>query len=594
MNKANTAQQHKTAELLPPDQRILQRKCACGNKSATNGECTECGKKKRNLQRKLSIGASNDPLELEADRVADQVMSMSPGTDITKTFPRIQRASVQSSGVDTTAPSSVERVLASSGTPMQPVLRQDMEQRFGHDFSNVRIHTGHAAEQSTRDVNAHAYTVGHNIVFGSGQFSPASNTGSHLLAHELSHTIQQGTSASLINQSAVNEPSTRNSNLQRTTNPVLQRTCADLDPRPAISCQIGTSTSGSSGTSILFGVNGAALSPAAKATIKSVITAWHTGGATGVLRIQGFASTEGKEEDNCPLSCNRANAVASELAAPSDGSQGITDPVNNLEIIAQGETNQFSSSLAPNRRVTINTSGGAPAPGPACGLTITGLNDVDHYCAAYVPSDAATCGVFPAPNVTLTAAGATAGTTPRWSIVRNTANASIVGASTGTTVDIKGDTASGAQGNVTVQVTDGTCTAMHFLTVREPSELSLASVATTNPNLVQLVITYTVRDQFGNPMGANICLDETVTVCADIPGGPPFNFGDAPTNANGQATDTLSDSRPGGIPANLCTKLNQSITAGGCGPLAQNTILFRPTGVVLTQNDSCSAGDPCP
>jgi len=66
-----------------------------------------------------------------------------------------------------------------------------MEQRFGHDFSRVRVHSGGAAEQSARDVNANAYTVNHNIVFGVGRFAPQTNDGRLLLAHELTHVVQQ-------------------------------------------------------------------------------------------------------------------------------------------------------------------------------------------------------------------------------------------------------------------------------------------------------------------------------------------------------------------------------------------------------------------
>ena len=172
---------------------LLQRKCACGGSasasSSLSGECAECGKKK--LQRKLSIGASNDPLEQEADRFADQVLAAPAHSEVSGTPPHIQRFTGQSFGQAETAPASVDRVLAASGRPLDPALQQDMGQRFGHDFSQVRVHTGAAAEQSARDVNAHAYTVGHNIVFGAGQFSPGSNEGQRLLAHELAHVLQQ-------------------------------------------------------------------------------------------------------------------------------------------------------------------------------------------------------------------------------------------------------------------------------------------------------------------------------------------------------------------------------------------------------------------
>jgi hypothetical protein len=71
------------------------------------------------------------------------------------------------------------------------MLRQDMEQGFGHDFSQVRVHADAIADQSARDVNAHAYTAGHDIVFRAGQFAPGRSTGRRLIAHELTHFVQQ-------------------------------------------------------------------------------------------------------------------------------------------------------------------------------------------------------------------------------------------------------------------------------------------------------------------------------------------------------------------------------------------------------------------
>jgi hypothetical protein len=67
-----------------------------------------------------------------------------------------------------------------------------MEARFGYDFSGVRAHSGTAAEQSARDMNANAYTVRQNIVFGAGQFAPHQSFGRTLIAHELAHVVQQG------------------------------------------------------------------------------------------------------------------------------------------------------------------------------------------------------------------------------------------------------------------------------------------------------------------------------------------------------------------------------------------------------------------
>ena len=205
MNRTSVDQQTKTANLLPPVRGILQRKCACGSKPVASGECTECAKKKKGLQRKLAIGASNDPLEQEADWVADQVMAMSTNSSIGRTPPRIQRFTGQSTGQADTVPASVDQVLARSGRPLQSALRQNMEQRFGHDFSQARLHTGSVAEQSARDVSAHAYTAGHNIVFGAGQFSPGTNEGMRLIAHELTHVVQQGGANSMSLQRSVTQ-----------------------------------------------------------------------------------------------------------------------------------------------------------------------------------------------------------------------------------------------------------------------------------------------------------------------------------------------------------------------------------------------------
>ena len=177
---------------------LLQRKCACGASSASVGEkCENC--QSTNLQRKLSIGSSNDVFELEADRIADQVLDDGRHSHVGATPLRIQRLRGQPRHELSSAPASVERVLASSGRCLDPALRNDMEQRFGYDFSSVRVHSDAAAERSARSVDASAYTVGHRIVFGAGCFAPATRDGRRLIAHELTHVVQQ----SSVNRSKV-------------------------------------------------------------------------------------------------------------------------------------------------------------------------------------------------------------------------------------------------------------------------------------------------------------------------------------------------------------------------------------------------------
>jgi hypothetical protein len=131
---------------------VLQRQCACGQHTSAGGECEACQQKRG-------------------------------GT--------LQRASVNSSPV-LDVPPMVHEVLRSPGQLLDATTRTSMEQGFGHDFSNVKVHVGEQAADSARAVNALAYTVGHDIVFGAGQYATQSNEGKKVLAHELAHTIQQG------------------------------------------------------------------------------------------------------------------------------------------------------------------------------------------------------------------------------------------------------------------------------------------------------------------------------------------------------------------------------------------------------------------
>ncbi|MEA2900088.1 MAG: hypothetical protein QOJ84_5703 [Bradyrhizobium sp.] len=160
------------------------------------------------MQTNLKVGAVDDPLEHEADRVADQVMRMPAPAISAAASPQVSRkcaeceqekklqmkpAGVQIAGGE--APAIVHQVLRSPGQPLDAATRSYMEPRFGHDFSHVRVHHGTSAEQSASALNAHAYAVGNNIVFGAGRSAPETNEGRRLIAHELAHVVQQGCSA---------------------------------------------------------------------------------------------------------------------------------------------------------------------------------------------------------------------------------------------------------------------------------------------------------------------------------------------------------------------------------------------------------------
>ena len=127
----------------------------------------------------LKVGAVNDPLEHDANRIADQVMQE-----------KVQKQSTALDVGDRRAPESVSKALRSPGQPLDTSSRGYFEPRFGHDFSRVRVHSDAGAAQSARDINARAYTVGNNIVFGAGRFAPGAAAGRQLLAHELAHVVQ--------------------------------------------------------------------------------------------------------------------------------------------------------------------------------------------------------------------------------------------------------------------------------------------------------------------------------------------------------------------------------------------------------------------
>ncbi len=130
---------------------LLQRSCACGGLPGMSGERAERHKK----------------------------------------HPSLQRRAINQTGPNE-APSIVYEALRSPGQPLDPATSAIMETRFGHDFSKVRVHTDALAAGSAEAVNALAYTVGQDVVFGAGQYAPHTSAGQRLLIHELAHTVQQG------------------------------------------------------------------------------------------------------------------------------------------------------------------------------------------------------------------------------------------------------------------------------------------------------------------------------------------------------------------------------------------------------------------
>lgn len=178
---------------------LLQRKCACGGPAGVSCTCEECADKqllKQPLQAKLVVGSPDDPLEREADRVAEEVMHMPdpspqglPSRASAK--PRVQRRVAGISSGTFAAPPEVHHALSAPGCPLDTATRAFFEPRFGHDFSRVRVHTDSAAAASAQAIQARAYTVGEHIVIGAERHLSGMQARHQLLAHELTHVVQQ-------------------------------------------------------------------------------------------------------------------------------------------------------------------------------------------------------------------------------------------------------------------------------------------------------------------------------------------------------------------------------------------------------------------
>jgi hypothetical protein len=235
----------------PASRGLLQRKCACGGTHGVDDMCEACrGQRLTGVQTKLRVNEPGDRYEQEADRIADEVMRMpeptvqreeGPEEDdedetlqmkplATRITPLVQREAipededeeedlalqrqalteeepdeeeeeevVQTKRVGPKVPTvtssveaAVQSVLQGGGKPLDSTMRAFMEPRFGHDFGDVRIHNGPRADVAARAVNARAFTVDRCIVFARGELQLDTPSGRRLLAHELTHTVQQG------------------------------------------------------------------------------------------------------------------------------------------------------------------------------------------------------------------------------------------------------------------------------------------------------------------------------------------------------------------------------------------------------------------
>lgn len=205
-----------------------------------------------NTQSKLKVNNPGDIYEQEANRIADQVMRMSDpqpqracacGGECPRcrkeqcVQQHLQTKSVQGHDPGETTVPPVTHEVTYSGQPLDSETRAFFEPRFGHDFNQVRVHTNAKATESAQAINAVAYTVGLNIVFGAGK-SPGKNT---LTAHELIHVLQQGNATNRSRAPIVQRDHTKESERPAITREVLLRDLRQRIIERAVekTCEIG-------------------------------------------------------------------------------------------------------------------------------------------------------------------------------------------------------------------------------------------------------------------------------------------------------------------------------------------------------------------
>lgn len=291
--------------------------------------------------------------------------------DCSQKMPALQRSALRST--QEMAPPIVHEVLRSTGRPLDPATRADMEPRFGHDFSRVRVHADAKAAESARAVNALAYTVGRDIVFDAGRFAPDMAEGRALLMHELAHVVQQGgvrTPGDLriepcesryeheADQIASGSADGRSSAGRCGNAPApLQRACyRPSGMRPVAGCEgmcgditdVGTSSE----ELFRFAVNCDDFLAGEEARLRSFAGRLQPGDS---VTIHGFASEDGPADFNEHLSCLRALRARSVLENAS------VFPARIAGIFKHGAT---PGARAGRRSVVAHRMAPPPAPTP--------------------------------------------------------------------------------------------------------------------------------------------------------------------------------------------------------------------------------------
>lgn len=334
MAKASHSRQTNTQTPLPSRLGVLQRKCACGDRSSSAGsKCSKCTK------------------GVKSGAISHQITS----------------------------------VLESPGRPLDSDARSFMEARFGHDFSRVRVHTDGRAAESARNLNSLAYTLGQHVVFNTGQYSPTTNRGRVLLAHELTHVLQQqdssgqpqprlaiGSSMDIAEQQAdqtaeavvfgIGEVPKRFVSSDQS----IQRACGRTAIGTPSGCNPSSPTFVSGHPIFRFNKDCDDFASGEEARLVGSVRGLPS---TATIEVHGFASVDGNATFNENLSCARALKAHTAITRPvAAGGAGIPSSRITTPVARHGPTPGRS---ADRRSVVIKSS--APTPVPPVSPPVTPL-----------------------------------------------------------------------------------------------------------------------------------------------------------------------------------------------------------------------------
>jgi len=407
---ARKAQPTKSKSATPPG-----RTNSSGDKPAPAASNRTWARLALGIQPKLAVSAPDDPYEREADAVADQVMRMAdPGSvgaapiavqrkcsaceEEQKNTIQTKRATSERAH-ETTDPEAAVRAARHGGTSLPTELRSFFEARFSYDFSGVRVHADGDAASAAHALQARAYTLGRDIVFGAGEYAPATAEGKRLVAHELAHVIQQGATAARrqernsaaegVAAGGGDTPMVAHVAQRGAARQLIQRQTTGCPTRPPDEPARSRTAGGILSTDVVrpststlaiqdFPVNEATLPSGATADpVFQRFMSMAAGDPSTAIAVKGYTDCVGAAAENLSLRDRRAQAVIAAMPAALQSHPRFSWPTSPTSDFR--DTNATAEGRARNRAVEVSFASAPPVAGQDPCDVPTRAADIDQY-----------------------------------------------------------------------------------------------------------------------------------------------------------------------------------------------------------------------